>query len=88
MAVNRNPQVRRASTTYDVKDTDALLRDLGTDAILIECEIEEDDVQSVASRLREFAEENPRIVLGALSALLAGGAGTAVVGPAHATLWP
>ncbi|HUG06686.1 MAG TPA: hypothetical protein VMQ78_09105 [Candidatus Limnocylindria bacterium] len=59
------------------EQADALLRDLGADEIVIEavgCRIEDDDVQSVVSRLRNYAEENPRIVLGALSALIAGGA--------------
>ena len=89
MAINRNREIRRTSTSpFDElqrEQTDALLRDLGADEIVIEaigCRIEDDDVQSVVSRLREFAEENPRIVLGALSALIAGGAlvaGRAVV---------
>ena len=65
--------------------TDALLRDLGADTIVIETissRIDDVDVQSVVTKLRAFAEENPRVVLGALSALIAGGAvaaGRAVV---------
>lgn len=65
--------------------TDALLRDLGADTIVIEtisARIDDDAVQSVVAKLRKFAEENPRVVLGALSALIAGGAvaaGRAVV---------
>jgi hypothetical protein len=65
--------------------TDALLRDLGADTVVIEtisARIDDDDVQSVVAKLRKFAEENPRVVLGALSALIAGGAvaaGRAVV---------
>lgn len=65
--------------------TDALLRDLGADTIVIEtisARIDDDAVQNVVAKLRKFAEENPRIVLGALSALIAGGAvaaGRAVV---------
>jgi hypothetical protein len=59
------------------EQTDALLRDLGADEIVIEAvsyRIDDEEVQSVVSRLRSFAEANPRIVLGALSALIAGGA--------------
>ena len=59
------------------EQTDALLRDLGADEVTIETvsyRIEDAEVQSVVSRLRSFAEANPRIVLGALSALVAGGA--------------
>jgi hypothetical protein len=76
------------ANAYDAsqrEQTDALLRDLGADEIVIEavsCRIEDDGVQSVVSKLRGFAEANPRIVLGALSALIAGGAvvaGRAVV---------
>ena len=65
--------------------TDALLRDLGADTVVIEtisARIDDDAVQSVVTKLRKFAEENPRVVLGALSALIAGGAvaaGRAVV---------
>jgi hypothetical protein len=47
------------------------------DEIVIESvalRVEDDEVQSVVSRLRAFAEANPHIVLGALSALVAGGA--------------
>ena len=61
----------------DRDQTDLLLRNLGADDILIETVVErvdDDEVQSVVTRLRTFAEENPRIVLGALSALIAGGA--------------
>ncbi|HEU4523079.1 MAG TPA: hypothetical protein VFT12_13810 [Thermoanaerobaculia bacterium] len=80
MAINRRETLRASTTAFDVsqrEQTDALLRDLGADEIVIEavgCRIEDDDVQTVVSRLRDFAEENPRIVLGALSALIAGGA--------------
>jgi hypothetical protein len=65
--------------------TDALLRNLGADTIVIETissRIDDDDVQSFVTKLRAFAEDNPRVVLGALSALIAGGAvaaGRAVV---------
>jgi hypothetical protein len=89
MANNRNRELRRPlANAYDAsqrEQTDALLRDLGADEIVIEavsCRIEDDGVQSVVSKLRGFAEANPRIVLGALSALIAGGAvvaGRAVV---------
>jgi hypothetical protein len=89
MAITNNRQLRRPSVnSFDElqrEQTDALLRDLGADEIVIEAvgyHIEDDDVQTVVSRLRNFAEENPRIVLGALSALIAGGAvvaGRAVV---------
>jgi hypothetical protein len=93
MALDRNSETRRPSRRpspipldgSDRERTDALLRDLGVDEIVIEsvsCHVEEDKVQRVVSRLRTFAEENPRIVLGALSALIAGGAvvaGRAVV---------
>ena len=79
MALNRDIQ-KLSTTAFGAparEQTDALLRDLGVDEIVIEsiaCRIEDDDVQSVVARLRSFAEENPRIVLGALSALIAGGA--------------
>ena len=65
--------------------TDALLRNLGADTIVIETissRIDDDDVQNIVTKLRTFAEENPGVVLGALSALIAGGAvaaGRAVV---------
>jgi hypothetical protein len=65
--------------------TDALLRDLGADTVVIEtisARIDDDEVQTIVTKLRKFAEENPRVVLGALSALIAGGAvaaGRAVV---------
>ena len=79
MAINR--EIRTPSTTrFDGpqrEETDALLRDLGVDEVVIEsvaCRVEDDDVQSVVSRLRGYAEANPRVVLGALSALIAGGA--------------
>jgi hypothetical protein len=81
MATSRNRELRRpVANTYDASEreqTDALLRDLGVDEIVIEevaCRIEDDDVQTMVSKLRGFAEANPRIVLGALSALIAGGA--------------
>ena len=81
MASNRDREIRRPFPgSYDAsqrEQTDALLRDLGADEIVIESvstRIEDEEVQSVVSRLRTFAEENPRIVLGALSALIAGGA--------------
>jgi len=57
--------------------TDRLLRSLGANDVVIEsvvCRVDDEEVQSVVTRLRDFAEENPAIVLGALSALLAGGA--------------
>lgn len=57
--------------------TDALLRDLGADDVLIDNvvdRVDDVDVQSVVNKFRIFAEENPAIVLGALSALIAGGA--------------
>ena len=59
------------------EQTNKLLRDLGADDVVIESvgyHIEDENVQSVVSRLRAFAEANPRVVLGALSALIAGGA--------------
>lgn len=67
----------RAYDASQREQTDKLLRDLGADDKVIETvgyHIEDRDVQSVISRLRAFAEANPRIVLGALSALVAGGA--------------
>lgn len=95
MALNRDRETRSPSITpFDStqrEQTDALLRDLGVDEIVIEsvaCRVDDDDVQSVVARLRTFAEENPRIVLGALSALIAGGAvvaGRAVAKKASAT---
>ena len=85
MPINREPS-SPVTTGFDGsqrKQTDALLRDLGVDEVVIESvasRVEDDDVQSVVSRLRGFAEANPRVVLGALSALIAGGvvAGRAV----------
>jgi hypothetical protein len=81
MATIRDRDPRRPSANaFDAarrEQTDALLRDLGADEIVIETvgyHIEDENVQSVVSRLRAFAESNPRIVLGALSALIAGGA--------------
>jgi hypothetical protein len=81
MAASRNRELRRpVANTYDASEreqTDALLRDLGVDEIVIEevaCRIEDDDVKTMVSKLRGFAEANPRVVLGALSALIAGGA--------------
>ena len=77
MALNREIPRPTAFGTSSREQTDALLRDLGADEIVIEsvgCRIDDDDVQSVVTRLRSFAEANPRIVLGALSALIAGGA--------------
>ncbi|HEX6179328.1 MAG TPA: hypothetical protein VF057_13280, partial [Thermoanaerobaculia bacterium] len=79
MAVNRDTR-RSPVSPFDATEreqTDTLLRDLGADDVVIEVvatRIEDDEVQSVVSRLRAFAEANPRIVLGALSALIAGGA--------------
>ena len=78
MAINRETR-NPATTGFDGserKQTDALLRDLGVDENVIESvayRVEDDDVKSVVSRLRGFAEANPRVVLGALSALIAGG---------------
>ena len=81
MATTRDRETGRPLTiAFDASErerTDALLRDLGVDEIVIEsvaCRVDDDDVQSVVARLRSFAEANPRIVLGALSALVAGGA--------------
>ena len=57
--------------------TDALLRDLGADDVVIEkvtLFIDDDHVKGVVKKLRAFAQENPAVVLGALSALIAGGA--------------
>lgn len=91
---NNRPIPRRPATTLDEsyrEQTDALLRDLGADEIVIEtisCRVDDDDVQSVVSRLHAFAEANPRVVLGALSALIAGGsvaAGAAVLRKKRAT---
>ena len=57
--------------------SEVLLRDLGADDLVIEsvnnC-VYDGEVQGRISRLRAFAQENPIVVLGALSALLAGGA--------------
>ena len=81
----------RAYDASQREQTDKLLRDLGADDVVIESvayRIDDEEVQSVVSRLRAFAEANPRIVLGALSALIAGGAvvaGRAVVKKKKAT---
>ena len=60
---------------WDKKEV--LLRDLGADdeviAVIDSCIIE-GDVQNRITRLRSFAQENPMVVLGVLSALMAGGA--------------
>ncbi len=72
----RDPRTNRFDESQRDK-TDALLRDLGADDDVIETviiHVEGDEVQDRITRLRTFAEENPAIVLGALSALLAGGA--------------
>lgn len=61
--------------------TEVLLRDLGADDVLIATiseRIDDGDVQGRITKLRAFAQKNPVVVLGALSALLAGGAGAAV----------
>lgn len=93
MALDRDREILRTPVRTPVitsdasqrEQADALLRDLGVDEIVIETvssRIEDDDVQGVVARLRLFAEANPRVVLGALSALIAGGAvaaGRAVV---------
>lgn len=85
----RDREIRPRSTAeYDEtqrEKTDALLRNLGADDVLIETvtlRIDDDEVQGVVKKLRTFAQDNPAIVLGALSALIAGGAvaaGRAVV---------
>jgi hypothetical protein len=65
--------------------TDELLRNLGADDVIIETvsgRMEDEKVQSVIEKLRAFAQDNSAVVLGALSALIAGGAiaaGRAVV---------
>ena len=81
MASNKDRELLRPLVNaYDAsqrEQTDALLRDLGADEVVIEAvsyRIDDDEVQTVVSKLRGFAEANPRIVLGALSALIAGGA--------------
>ena len=81
----------RAYDASQREQTNKLLRDLGADDVVIESvayRIDDEEVQSVVSKLRSFAEANPRIVLGALSALIAGGAvvaGRAVVKKKKAT---
>ena len=89
MDQTRDREIRpRSAGQYDDtqrEKTDALLRNLGADDVIIETvtlRIDDDDVQGVVNKLRNFAQENPAIVLGALSALIAGGAvaaGRAVV---------
>lgn len=81
MEQTRDREIRRRSATgleeSQIDRTDALLRKIGSDGVLIETvrvSIDDDEVQSVVSRLRDFAQENPGVVLGALSALLVGGA--------------
>ena len=57
--------------------SESLLRDLGADAVVIETvnrRIDESEVQGRITRLRAFAQENPMVLLGALSALVVGGA--------------
>ena len=89
MEQTRDRELRpRPAAGYDEtqrEKTDALLRNLGADDVLIETvtlRIDDDEVQGVVKKLRAFAQDNPGIVLGALSALIAGGAvaaGRAVV---------
>lgn len=79
---NRNETRRPSAAAAESQreQTDVLLRDLGASKGVIEAvraRIDDVDVQSVVSRLRTFAEANPRVVLGALSALIAGGAAVA-----------
>lgn len=84
----------RPATGFDEtqrEKTDALLRNLGADDVLIETvtlRIDDDDVKGIVKKLRTFAQENPAVVLSALSALIAGGAvaaGRAVVKKRRAT---
>jgi hypothetical protein len=77
----RDREIRRRSALNAEQSqrdkTDALLRDLGADDVLIETvtvRIDDEDVQTRVEKLRAFAKENPGVVLGALSALIAGGA--------------
>ena len=89
MEQTRDREIRpRSAMGYDEtqrEKTDALLRNLGADDVVIETvtlRIDDDEVQGVVNKLRAFAQDNPAIVLGALSALIAGGAvaaGRAVV---------
>ena len=81
MDQTRDREIRPRSTgAYDEtqrQKTDTLLRDLGADDILIETvtlRIDDDEVQGIVKKLRTFAQDNSAIVLGALSALIAGGA--------------
>lgn len=57
--------------------SEVLLRDLGADDVVIATvnrNIDESEVQGRITRLRSFAQENPMVLLGALSALMVGGA--------------
>ena len=56
---------------------EALLRDLGADEITIGTarrHIHNVDIRELVSRFKIYAQDNPGVVLGALSALVAGGA--------------
>jgi hypothetical protein len=69
-----------AEAGYEIpgwEKSEVLLRDLGADAVVIETvnrRIDESEVQGRITRLKAFAQENPMVLLGALSALVVGGA--------------
>ena len=57
------------------RDTESFLRELGAEDEVIGgvCErVNDNDVQSMIRRFRTYAEENPAVVLGALSAVILG----------------
>jgi hypothetical protein len=62
------------------RDTESFLRELGAEdeVIVGVCErVNDNDVQSMIRRFRTYAEENPAVILGALSAVILGGGAVA-----------
>lgn len=62
------------------RDTESFLRELGVEdeVIVGVCErVNDNDVQSLIRRFRAYAEENPAVILGALSAVILGGGAVA-----------
>ena len=79
MARISDREKRLSGTGSDIPEwerSEVLLRDLGADErviIRINESIDDRDVKGRVAKLRTFAQEHPLVVLGALSALLAGG---------------
>ena len=79
MARISDREKRLSGTGSDIPEwerSEVLLRDLGADErviITVNESIDDREVQGRIAKLRTFAQEHPLVVLGALSALLAGG---------------